>query len=929
MALESQIASLTSVNKSLLSANQTLEAENTDLSVSLAASKANQGRTLKDLRSIEVDLKKEKKKVSRVKQEKKKMMEAAEEKEKKIVEEAEEEIEKLKIDIASLALENHDLHSTSSLSTFHLEKSDIHLTSSLETIHELRQRGYAYEKQVKRLKVSLDDTRAKLAHISTWNATKGGIYTPEARRLYRQLRKAGCRNFELAVRSCAEVFGIQVSRFMSRRTGGRCIKEGGIYGLMQLGREIAAVPAFGESTDGTTIRGITQECRHINLAVPSYAPGVDDSDPSTWTPTIRFAETAPALDHTAKRQFEGSMELGAKIAKTYSESPLAKRDGKTMDADDYFRKQVSQNMDHASDGKKKFNFTREKKLEVVYSDLGREAIDNMTKDEFLQARATITEADILKAAGITAHSLTTAKREEITLELLEQRVGEDFFATLPEAEARLLKLFLFVGCGSHKSLNAFRYGVVEMRETWKREGLQGPCDLGNKSQDIAMQIAADNSDSDALARCVESCPRGGAKLCDLAGALFRHKNHETGYQDRHRIFMEDRKHERYDIPCSEASRKFADVSNTRYQSHSYASAELLVFRDDYQDLVEEICDGKTKRGTNHLESNVLKGLQDPATLTELAAMALEGLCLSWPYMGMIRSPHENNFVDALSPEMIELHRRILPFTENIALHPEILLDPQTPRDQLTIDGEPFLDQTIIPTLRALSNDLPYLNLMISAIFRGSAYGWSRFTPEYKDDPNDPQCIASLTPAERERLGPIPMTNDSNEGGLGSLKNFLDSSPSSDAFVFSAHARVQRNNTEAFAAKHCDDDDQLFVMRLARVEDASGEMKRFRDEYSRLQKERAEAALLKEAENKRKKYAETQRLNTIGIVTDHDEILGMTIAQLKDQFRNHKNIQKDKFLAKVTQSSIKTKSEWQSTIIAAATRLFVEPLLSSA
>ena len=127
----------------------------------------------------------------------------------------------------------------------------------------------------------------------------------------------------------------------------------------------------------------------------------------------------------------------------------------------------------------------------------------------------------------------------------------------------------------------------------------------------------------------------------------------------------------------------------------------------------------------------MKGLEDADTLCELAAMALEGLCVPWPYMAEIRTaPDGEKFVDALSPEMITLHRKLPSFCENLALHPEIIFDPKTPQDQLTLNGEPFMDNTIIPTLKLLSDNLPNLNLMISAVFRGSAYGWTLFTPEY-------------------------------------------------------------------------------------------------------------------------------------------------------------------------------------------------------
>ncbi|KAE9382581.1 hypothetical protein BT96DRAFT_952080 [Gymnopus androsaceus JB14] len=349
-----------------------------------------------------------------------------------------------------------------------------------------------------------------------------------------------------------------------------------------------------------------------------------------------------------------------------------------MEPDDYFHKQNFQNADHTADGKKKFRLTDEKKEQIVNHDLGREKMDDMSASAILQEMLEIMDADIGKAAGKNA--------EELQIFQEYRGMGQNFSGSTQAA--------------AHKSLNAFRYGVIEMCKTWKQEGLKGPC------------------------------------------ALFQRKDGEMGYQERHRMFMEACKHECYDIPKKDSGKKFPDVSNTHYQSHSYAATELLVFCDDYQELVEEICDGKTKQGPNHLEGNVLKGLQDPDTLAELATMALEGVNVSWPYMGLIHSPPKGQkFVNTLSPKMVKLHcNKIIPFCENFALHPEKILDPATPLTKLTLDGEPLIDETIIPTLCLLAPDLPNLNLMIFAMFQDTANGWKLFTTEAsctaQPDPND-------------------------------------------------------------------------------------------------------------------------------------------------------------------------------------------------
>lgn len=162
---------------------------------------------------------------------------------------------------------------------------------------------------------------------------------------------------------------------------------------------------FAESSDGTTHRGITVESRHITLLVPSYAPDADDSDKSTWKHRTRFVEVAPALDHTAQRQFEGTLEAATRIADTYSRSPLAAQEKRVMDKNEYWRKKVAEGKDHAADGKKAFNISGEHKKEIVIRDMGRAAMedDDLHTSEILVAMLSISDDD-LQAAGNVSES---------------------------------------------------------------------------------------------------------------------------------------------------------------------------------------------------------------------------------------------------------------------------------------------------------------------------------------------------------------------------------------------------------------------------------------------------------------------------------------------------------------------------------------------
>jgi chromosome segregation ATPase len=106
---------------------------------------------------------------------------------------------------------------------------------------------YATQKWADRAQMALKELKNNYKKLQTWEPTKSGQYTAAARELARNLSYAGCaaEKVEFAVRSCAQAFGITVrQRFMSRRTVGRAIDEGGKYGEIQLGRKIVHAPGI-------------------------------------------------------------------------------------------------------------------------------------------------------------------------------------------------------------------------------------------------------------------------------------------------------------------------------------------------------------------------------------------------------------------------------------------------------------------------------------------------------------------------------------------------------------------------------------------------------------------------------------------------------------------------------------------------------------
>ncbi|KAJ7429344.1 hypothetical protein B0H11DRAFT_1768396 [Mycena galericulata] len=800
------------------------------------------------------------------------------------------------------------LHYTLEADTVHIAELEVNLASastqlqlrditilSLRTalqekqrsLTSMRHRLYASEKQVKRIKKTLQEVNTAYDILRTWKPMESGQYTAAARELARKLIFAGCSagKVEFAVISCAEAFGIEIQwhKFMSRRTVSRAIDEGGKYGEIQLAREILDAPGFVESSDGTTHPGITVESRHVTLLVPSYDPNVDDSDKSTWRHRTRFLEVAPALDHTAQRQFEGTMEAAARIADTYSRSPLAAQEKRKMDKNDYWRKKLGESKDHAADGKKEFKISADYKTDIVIRDMGHAAMeeDDLTTSQILATMLSITDDD-LQAAGKVSESelaaMSTEERSQLVEQVLERKIGDEKFDSLTPTQQCNACTHVFGGCCCHKDLNVVQYGVSEMQTVYSIYDLPPPILLANKAHSATINLSAGDPDNPALQNAIDSSSSGAIKLLQLIGALLRHKDGQHGYQDKCRIFMEERKSELFNL---DEPGTFPDVSNTRYGCYTYTAGDVVCFHGLIFELVEEVKDAKAKSGQpNHV-----------------VAIALYGITVSWPYMAMVCRTKENP-VNLLS--LTPLHRKLPKFCMYVAENPHILLDPNTPLERLTIDGKPFLDDLLLPSILLIFRDLPNPLLIISRMFAGCAAGWIQFTPEFVVG----GTFDRLTPEQLAVLH-IPATNDCSEGMLGSFRVHMRYHPNSTAHSFSHQTRTERNNTEAFIKKCCDDAVQKFVMREVRKDGASGRQAKFRRAWAKLQREKAERGRERRDKAAAKKKSKAARLASTALEFDTGKIDLMTSGVLKEQLAVYRDVLKDDILLKLRWKDMST------------------------
>ncbi|KAJ1299347.1 hypothetical protein OPQ81_002682 [Rhizoctonia solani] len=185
---------------------------------------------------------------------------------------------------------------------------------------------------------------------------------------------------------------------------------------------------------------------------------------------------------------------------------------------------------------------------------------------------------------------------------LAAQIGNSEFQNLSPNEQLEVDFLAWAGCCMHKELNAAKGGTSRMAITWEELGLKPPITLLNKYE--SMGKAKGTNDHSM---------RGGIKVSRLAGAIFNNKDDKKGYQSTVDDFFEH--HFGY-------SSRFADISNTRFGSYCDAAMMLILHLEKYKQLVRIICLAKLTPGFTNIESNVLKGLEDIPTLTELVVLVL-------------------------------------------------------------------------------------------------------------------------------------------------------------------------------------------------------------------------------------------------------------------------------------------------------------------
>ena len=497
------------------------------------------------------------------------------------------------------------------------------------------------------------------------------------------------------------------------------------------------------SSDGTSHKNIQFLSRHVTILPQDDNPPVDF-----------FLGVNPEVNHTTNTQFNGWKQTIQDLCKTYNESPI----GNAVPADPtkLWEKLRGFLSDHASDQKKlsgmleKFRQECDRELRgeaVIVSGEYREEWEQVFKEKGKEMMDEIGGPEHYEALSLN-EQIQFAKRLICEAQI---RLGENIYQRLPPEEKAIIDYWVWSGCAMHKDLNAMKGGVDRMANWWKECG-DGTAPVALMSKFKAIAVDSGSLPKEALAVAGD---RGGAKLTGLFGSLIKHRETKKGHQERFRAFSMKFLNTSQPI-------QFPDTSNNRYQSHGFAATEILHHRDLYIAFLHEVADSKALGGElNHLEQNVLTGLNDPPTLTELSVMSLYSQAISIPFIQHICAPAELplNGLD-LGPD----YDRIKSHMEAIIEQPDLLIGQAASHETGTLYGCSWDNKVVTEFIQANRGSLPHLQDVLIAFFQGALETWQDFTKDICSDAK----VTGATPEQR-RLAFRHPANDLNEGALGVLR----------------------------------------------------------------------------------------------------------------------------------------------------------------
>ncbi|KIJ34773.1 hypothetical protein M422DRAFT_263126 [Sphaerobolus stellatus SS14] len=234
-----------------------------------------------------------------------------------------------------------------------------------------------------------------------------------------------------------------------------------------------------------------------------------------------------------------------------------------------------------------------------------------------------------------------------------------------------------------------------MEKYWGVNNICGPVHLPNNDASAAISGGAEPP---------KPVQGGAVRATSLTGAIFNHKDDKKGEQDSLRCAFEAV----FSFPLN-----FPDTSNTWYQSHCEAAAELITNLPSYQDYILLMKDRKESRTLNHMELNLQIALDDIPTFSELCIFTVFLQCIN----------------------MGPFHSKVEQHMERLIADPMLVLASDAKFETATMDGKPWDRAKVI-------------------FFTGALETWKRFTAEFA-----PGGLIASASSTLHAQAWMPTTND--------------------------------------------------------------------------------------------------------------------------------------------------------------------------
>ena len=543
-------------------------------------------------------------------------------------------------------------------------------------------------------------------------------------------------------------------------------------------------------------------------------------------PLRQFLASTREVNHKTSTQFENWLTLFNDVATIYNSSPSGKKN--PINVGEILRNITGYTGDHAADQKKLAREFCERKREEVLRFHGINAMLSKTSEEVEEVMTTKFLEELNEMGGWEGWERLSQKDQLQFLERLvedtRRHFGELDLAALLEPERRIKFLFVQSWCAMHKELNTFKAGAVGLAKFWKEAGLDGPVKLLSQGQE---EVLAAKEDSEA-GEDADQATGGAVKLMSLIGALV--KDEGKGCSEEFQTYMQDRLGKLNPFP---------DTPNVCYQCYGDAAAEVIQHPDLYIDFIDQ--HGTKKKGAagpNHMESNIVKGLRDPATMTEIAVLALYHESVSKLYAMQVRGL-ANEHKNAL--DLGPLHDDLVAHCDVIIANPALLTGNTVSHTTGAFYGTPW-NQDVVDSVLSCREQLPHLDRALVAFFMGARGKWPAFMEEFAPGSKIPQLTA-----EEKVLAFRSPTNDHSEGSGAMYKQWGRRAPRMTTHQKNARIQVQLNG-QGFLEfiRSLGEEDRAFTRRRARELDAA---------QLPLQERQAQAAADKQAAEEERREAE--------------------------------------------------------------------------